>query len=163
RRGGEMGKINWSRVFLGGLAGGIVVFVVDFIVNGAILGKQWQAADEKLGHPPSARGLIGWFMWGLLGGLFLPLFDAPTPPPPWPAVCPGPVARRQSRPRLLVFRLRSAHDRCFVVPHFSGSPAAYQRSRGPGRGDPWISAGRTVVSGTAGVMGASPAGAQLNA
>src|SRR5215813_10891674 len=75
-----MGKINWSRVFLGGLAGGIVVFVVDFIVNGAILGKQWQAAYEKLGHPASASGLIVWFMWALLVGICVAWLYAATRP-----------------------------------------------------------------------------------
>jgi hypothetical protein len=63
-----MGKINWSRVFLGGLLAGIVVFLVDFLVNGAILGKEWQAAYEKMGHPASTSGLIFWFVWALLVG-----------------------------------------------------------------------------------------------
>jgi drug/metabolite transporter (DMT)-like permease len=66
-----MGRIKWGRVFGGGLLAGLVVFAVDFIVNGAILGKQWQAAYEKLGHPASTSSLIIWFVWALLAGICL--------------------------------------------------------------------------------------------
>src|SRR5438270_12776029 len=61
-----MTKINWERVFLGGLAGGIVVLVVDIFVNGVILGREWKAAYEAMGHPPQASGLIVLVLWAFL-------------------------------------------------------------------------------------------------
>jgi hypothetical protein len=64
-----MGKINWSRVFLGGLAGGVIVLAVDIFVNGVLFGNEWKAAYEKLGHPPAASGLIILVIWALLVGI----------------------------------------------------------------------------------------------
>jgi hypothetical protein len=33
-----MGKISWSHVFLGGLVGGVFVFVIDILANATIGG-----------------------------------------------------------------------------------------------------------------------------
>jgi hypothetical protein len=64
-----MGRINWGRVFAGGLAGGFVVLVIDLFVNGVLAGKQWKAAYEALGHPPQASGLIILVLWALTVGI----------------------------------------------------------------------------------------------
>jgi hypothetical protein len=64
-----MAKINWERVFLGGLAGGVIVLVVDIFVNGVILGREWKAAYEAMGHPPQVSGLIVLVIWAFLVGI----------------------------------------------------------------------------------------------
>jgi hypothetical protein len=64
-----MGKINWGRVFLGGLAGGVIVLVIDILVNGVLFGAEWKVAFEKLGNPPTPSGLIVLAAWALLVGI----------------------------------------------------------------------------------------------
>ncbi len=47
-----MGKINMSRVILGGLVAGLVVNIGEFILNMPILGSQWTEALRALNRPP---------------------------------------------------------------------------------------------------------------
>jgi hypothetical protein len=50
-----MGRINWSRVFLGGLLAGVIINVFEIFWSGVVLAKQWQAAMSAINHPlPSA-------------------------------------------------------------------------------------------------------------
>jgi hypothetical protein len=50
-----MGKINWARVFLGGVLAGVIINVFEIAWSGFVLAKQWHAAMSALGHPlPSA-------------------------------------------------------------------------------------------------------------
>ncbi len=49
-----MGKINWSRVFLGGLLAGVVFIVLGFAAYAMYLKKLYDPALEALGHPLSA-------------------------------------------------------------------------------------------------------------
>jgi hypothetical protein len=46
-----MGNINWGRMILGGIVAGIILFIVDYILNGVILAQQWQDAMTALGKP----------------------------------------------------------------------------------------------------------------
>ena len=46
-----MGNINIGRLILGGVVAGIILFVVDFILNGVILAQQWNDAMTALGKP----------------------------------------------------------------------------------------------------------------
>jgi MFS family permease len=46
-----MDKINWTRVILGGLLAGVVINVVEFVLNSLVLGPQFAAAMEALGKP----------------------------------------------------------------------------------------------------------------
>lgn len=64
-----MGKINWGRVFLGGLLAGVVVNVFEYVTNGVVLAGQWDAAQRALGHamPPSAVPVF--IVWGFLVGI----------------------------------------------------------------------------------------------
>lgn len=70
-----MGDINWGRVVLGGLVAGLVINVLEFILNGVVLAKDWQAAILALGRPPVTGGLVAVFfawsfiMWGFLVGV----------------------------------------------------------------------------------------------
>jgi hypothetical protein len=52
-------RINWGRVFLGGLLAGVIINVFEIFWSGVVLGKQWQAAMHALGHQlPSAAAWI---------------------------------------------------------------------------------------------------------
>jgi hypothetical protein len=75
-----MGKINWGRVFLGGLAGGVIVLGIDILVNGVLFGAEWKAAFEKLGYPPAPSGIIVLAVWALLVGLSIAWLYAATRP-----------------------------------------------------------------------------------
>ena len=71
-----MRSINWARVILGALLAGIVINVVEFILNGVVLAKDWSAAFTALGIPPVAGSQIavffvwGFILWGFLIGIF---------------------------------------------------------------------------------------------
>lgn len=71
-----MGKINWTRVILGGLLAGMVINVFEFFLNGVLLAKDWEAALVALGRPPIAGSQIAVFfvwsfiLWGFLIGVF---------------------------------------------------------------------------------------------
>jgi hypothetical protein len=47
-----VGRINASRVILGGLVAGLVWNIGEFVLNEPILGEEWGAAFEALGLPP---------------------------------------------------------------------------------------------------------------
>jgi hypothetical protein len=53
-----MGGINWGRVILGGLLAGILINVFEFILNGIILAKDWEAALLTRGIQPIAGAKI---------------------------------------------------------------------------------------------------------
>jgi hypothetical protein len=46
-----MGKINYGRVILGGIVGGIVAGTLDWLVNGVWLGQRWADNMTFLHHP----------------------------------------------------------------------------------------------------------------
>jgi len=64
-----MGKINWERILLGGLLGGVIIIVIDIFVNGVLFGQEWRAALTALGHVPSPSGLIILVIWAILAGI----------------------------------------------------------------------------------------------
>ncbi len=65
-----MGKINWSRVILGGIVAGIVADVLGFLVDGVILAPRWFAGMRALGHPGmSTSEMIGYELVGIAMGL----------------------------------------------------------------------------------------------
>jgi hypothetical protein len=49
-----MGKINWGRVVLGGLAAGVVLNIVDYVLYGVWLRPEFAATMQALGKPPGA-------------------------------------------------------------------------------------------------------------
>jgi hypothetical protein len=74
RQTGEipMGNINWGRMVLGGIVAAVILFIVDYIVNGVILTQQWTDAMAALGKPavgPSATLFILVAIVNLLIGL----------------------------------------------------------------------------------------------
>src|SRR6266550_460582 len=58
-----MGKINWSRVVLGGLLAGVVLNVVDWLMYGVWLKQDLAAAMQAIGKPASMDNLIPWFVF----------------------------------------------------------------------------------------------------
>ncbi len=76
-----MGKINWGRVVLGGLLAGLVLNVLDFLVNGVWLGTEWNAAMQALGKGRMDAALIKWFVISdfLLGIFMVWLYAAIRP------------------------------------------------------------------------------------
>ena len=68
-----MSKINNGRVILAGLVAGLVINVVDYVVNVIILGKQWADATAALGvkiDQVNAQAAIGWIVMDFLAGVF---------------------------------------------------------------------------------------------
>jgi hypothetical protein len=51
-----MGKINWGKLVLGGLVAGIIIDIVEGILQGLILGPEWRQAMQALGHPLEETG-----------------------------------------------------------------------------------------------------------
>jgi hypothetical protein len=45
-----MGKINLGRVILGGIVAGIVMDLLDYLVDGVWLAPQWTGGMQRLGH-----------------------------------------------------------------------------------------------------------------
>src|SRR5471030_222294 len=65
-----MGKINWTRVLLGGLLAGLVINIVEFITNGVVLAADWDAAMKKAGTTTMGGGAMGALViWGFLMGI----------------------------------------------------------------------------------------------
>ena len=66
-----MGKINWGRVFLGGLIAGVIVNLSEYLVNGVLLMDEWGKAMQALGRPAamSAAQLTAFNAFGFLVGL----------------------------------------------------------------------------------------------
>jgi hypothetical protein len=68
-----MSKINTGKVILAGLVAGVVIDVIDYVVNVPILGKQWMDTSAALGIKNEQVGLqsaIGWIAMDLIAGLF---------------------------------------------------------------------------------------------
>jgi hypothetical protein len=59
-----MGKINWGRVLLGGLLAGVIINIFEYVTNGVILAKRWNAAMEALGRPGMTSTAIAYLIIG---------------------------------------------------------------------------------------------------
>jgi len=66
-----MGKINLSRVVLGGLLAGVVINLVEGVMNGVVFGKQWAEVMTGLGKSatPSVKQIIALNLWGFALGI----------------------------------------------------------------------------------------------
>lgn len=52
-----MGKINWNRVILGGLAAGVVVNVITFLASNFLYAQELAAVGERLGDAAQRSGV----------------------------------------------------------------------------------------------------------
>ena len=66
-----MGKINWTRVLLGGLLAGVVINVFEFVTNGVFLASDWDAMMKAAGRTgmPGGGALVIFLIWGFLSGI----------------------------------------------------------------------------------------------
>jgi hypothetical protein len=66
-----MGKVNFSRVILGGVLAGIVVNLSEFVLNEIVLKAQNEKAMQALGKPMPAGGAVmtTWIVWGFAAGI----------------------------------------------------------------------------------------------
>lgn len=68
-----MGKINWGRVFLGGIVAGIVVSLGEFLFNTVIFKTQVEEAMRSMGKDPAAMNsgttMAVWTLWCFLLGI----------------------------------------------------------------------------------------------
>jgi hypothetical protein len=65
-----MGKINWTRVILGGLVAGLIINVFEWLLNGVIIAKDMEAAMSTLGRQVGGGALAMFTVWGFLVGIF---------------------------------------------------------------------------------------------
>ena len=90
-----MGKINWARVFLGGVVAGIIIDVFEFVLHGIVLNADWRQTYEALGRPmqESTAGMMIYILLGLAIGILAVWFYAAIrpryTPGPKTAVCAG--------------------------------------------------------------------------
>lgn len=67
-----MGKINVSRVIMGGLLAGVVLNVIDFVMYGMVLKADLDSAMHALGKPPVNNQMIAIFVaLDFLFGIYL--------------------------------------------------------------------------------------------
>jgi drug/metabolite transporter (DMT)-like permease len=68
-----MGKINWTRVLLGGLIAGVVGIVFQFAIWVPLVGRSLSATLQALGHPmqETASTTVLMVVWNLLAGILL--------------------------------------------------------------------------------------------
>jgi hypothetical protein len=68
-----MGKINWGRVFLGGIVAGIVINLSETLLNGVVFKNDMAEAMRALGKNPEAMmtgsTMAVWILWGFLAGI----------------------------------------------------------------------------------------------
>jgi hypothetical protein len=68
-----MGKINWGRVFLGGIVAGIVINLSETLLNAVVFKNDMAEAMRALGKNPEAMmtgsTMAVWILWGFLAGI----------------------------------------------------------------------------------------------
>lgn len=62
-----MSRINWGRVFLGGLVAGLVINVSETLLNAVVVKRDWEEAMRALGKDPAAAmagsAIAIWILW----------------------------------------------------------------------------------------------------
>lgn len=56
-----MAGINYGRVVLGGLVAGVIINVVEWVLNGVVYGDAWREVMTSLGRPELGMDAIVWF------------------------------------------------------------------------------------------------------
>jgi hypothetical protein len=65
-----MSKISVGRLILGGIVAGIVANLLDYLVDGVLLGPMWNHQLETWGRGPFSGSQILWFqLFGIIIGL----------------------------------------------------------------------------------------------
>jgi hypothetical protein len=66
-----MGKINWNRVLIGGIVAGLIIDVVEWLLQGVVLGSEWRQAMQELGRPvqETVGRMLFYVVLGLVYGI----------------------------------------------------------------------------------------------
>jgi hypothetical protein len=66
-----MGKINWTRVILGGLVAGLIINAFEYLLNAIVLAKDWASVMTGLGKTGEMSGasIVLFNVWGFLLGI----------------------------------------------------------------------------------------------
>jgi len=66
-----MKRINWSRVFLGGIVAGVLVNISEFLLNTVVLKNDWEAAMTALNKSMQWGGstMMVWIIFGFVVGI----------------------------------------------------------------------------------------------
>jgi hypothetical protein len=68
-----MGRINWGRVFLGGLLAGVVINIGEFLFHAVIFKDDMAEAMRAMGRDPATvmtgNAIVVWNILGFLGGI----------------------------------------------------------------------------------------------
>lgn len=66
-----MRQINWIRVLIGGIVAGLIIDVVQWLLNGVFLGSDWREAMQALGRPvhETAGSIVFYIVLGFAYGI----------------------------------------------------------------------------------------------
>ena len=66
-----MGKVNLSRVIMGGVLAGIIINISEFVLNEKVMKTQWEEAMKALGKsmPQGGSVMMVWILWGFVVGI----------------------------------------------------------------------------------------------
>jgi hypothetical protein len=65
-----MGKVNLGRVFLGGIVAGIIIDIVEYVLNGIVLADRWNAINAAHNLPAfTMNAIIAFNIIGLVTGI----------------------------------------------------------------------------------------------
>ena len=68
-----MGRVNWAKVFLGGLAAGVIINLGEFLFHAVLFKTQVEEAMRALGKDPATAGsgsaMVIWIIMGFLAGI----------------------------------------------------------------------------------------------
>ena len=65
-----MGKINHGRVLLGGIAAGIVIDIVEYVLNAIVLADRWNAIGTAHNLPPfTTNAIVAFNIIGVVTGI----------------------------------------------------------------------------------------------
>ena len=63
-----MGRINWGRVFVGGLVAGLIINLFEYVTNGVVLAANWDAPMKALGRHLPANAIPVFIVGGFITG-----------------------------------------------------------------------------------------------
>jgi len=66
-----MGQINYGRVILGGLVAGVVINIIEGVMNGVVLASRWADQMISLNRPAagSIKQIVVLNLWGFAAGI----------------------------------------------------------------------------------------------
>lgn len=65
-----MGKINLGRVIMGGIVAGIIIDIIEYVLNGIVLADRWNAINAAHNLPPfTPNAIIVFNIIGLVTGI----------------------------------------------------------------------------------------------